>query len=53
LVQKAFAVENFETIEIEESQENLDPWEDEYLLHFMVYKKHKDGSSKTQDKGIE
>jgi hypothetical protein len=30
LVQKAFAVDNFETIEIEDSQEkHLDPWEDE------------------------
>jgi hypothetical protein len=54
LVQKAIAVENIETIIIENSQKkHLDPWEDEYFLHYMVNEKHEDGSSKTQVKRIE
>jgi hypothetical protein len=54
LAYEANAVDNLETVEVEDSQEKtLDPWDDEYFLYFMMYKKHKNGSSKTQVKRIE
>jgi hypothetical protein len=54
LTYEANTVENLETVEIEDSQEKtLDSWDDEYFLHYMIYKKHKNGSSKTQVKRVD
>ncbi len=54
LAYEANAVDNLENVEVEDSQEKtLDPWDNEYFLYFMIYKKHKNGSSKTQVKRVE
>ena len=45
---------NLETVEVEDSQEKtIDQWDDKYFSHYMIYIKHKNGSSKTQVKRVE
>ena len=43
-----------ETENVDDSSEKLlDPWDDEFFLYFMIFKKHKQGSSKSQVKKVE